>query len=127
MLIVDGDIELVHMMERCFREQGYEVRSTTQGNLVVEMCLEFLPHVIVLADVLPDVNSEFVWYQLRTTVGTKHIPIVFAITREGSFTIPYWPDETVNGNGRGNVYIFWLILFVVIIVVIVLLLISFLM
>lgn len=81
-LVVEDDTDISHMLRIYFGGQGYEVQVAGRGNDALALTRRQLPNLIVLDINLPDMNGYDVCRQLRTTMRTSHIPIIF-LTQKG--------------------------------------------
>ena len=82
MLIVEDDLDISNMLRIYFQSQGYEVTVSQRGEDAMKMCRQQLPHIIVLDIMLPDMDGYDVCRQLRSTLRTSHIPIIFLTQKD---------------------------------------------
>jgi DNA-binding response OmpR family regulator len=76
-LIVEDDMDTSDMLCAYFEGQGYEVMAAAWGNDALQLCREVVPDLILQDIRLPDINGYEVVKQLRRTVRTQQIPIIF--------------------------------------------------
>ncbi|MEK6222741.1 MAG: response regulator [Chloroflexota bacterium] len=76
-LVVEDDFDISNMLELYFGGQGYEVDVASRGEDALEKTKTWLPHLIVLDIMLPDMDGYEVCRRLRTSTRTGHIPIIF--------------------------------------------------
>ena len=81
-LVVEDDVDISNMLRIYFTSQGYEVVVAGRGGEALERCRQQLPNVIVLDIMLPDIDGYEVCTQLRTSLRTSHIPIIFLTQRD---------------------------------------------
>ncbi len=81
-LVVEDDADISNMLRIYFTSLGYEVLVAARGGEVLERCKHQLPHVIVLDIMLPDIDGYAVCKQLRTSLRTSHIPIIFLTQKD---------------------------------------------
>jgi diguanylate cyclase (GGDEF)-like protein len=82
MMIVEDDSDISNMLRIYFQSQGYDVSVAQRGEDALDMCRQQLPHIIVLDIMLPDMDGYDVCRNLRSTLRTKHIPIIFLTQKD---------------------------------------------
>jgi len=82
LMIVEDDPDISNMLRIYFQTQGYEVAVAQRGEDALEMCRQKLPHIIVLDIMLPDMDGYDVCRNLRGSLRTSHIPIVFLTQKD---------------------------------------------
>jgi len=74
-LIVDDEksnlVVLINILN-----QEYTIHMTKSGGSVLEMASEFLPDIILLDIIMPDMNGFDVLAALKASEKTKHIPVI---------------------------------------------------
>ncbi len=81
-LIVEDDFDISNMLRIFFSGQNYNVEVAARGNDALNMCRKQLPDLIVLDIMLPDIDGYEVCRQLRTSIRTSHIPIIFLTQKD---------------------------------------------
>lgn len=81
-LIVEDDQDLANLLNIYFSGQGYQVTIADDGSKALDLARQSLPHLIVLDIVLPDMDGYRVCRQMRSSIRTSHIPILF-LTQKG--------------------------------------------
>jgi PleD family two-component response regulator len=81
-LVVEDDFDISNMLRIYFSGQGYEVQVAPRGGDALTMTRKQLPELIVLDIMLPDMNGYDVCRELRTTMRTSHIPIIFLTQKD---------------------------------------------
>ncbi len=76
-LIVEDDLDTSDMLRAYFEGQGYEVITAAWGNDALQLCQETVPDLIIQDIRLPDINGYEVTRQLRRSVRTQQIPVIF--------------------------------------------------
>lgn len=76
-LIVDDDSELLKVLEKRLQQEGYKVASAIRGREAVKKAKYYLPHVIVMDIVLPDIDGAEAAKLLQEDIETVGIPIIF--------------------------------------------------
>jgi len=82
MLIVEDDPDISNMLRIYFQSQGYDVTVAQRGEDALDMCRQQLPHIIVLDIMLPDMDGYDVCRNLRGSLRTSHIPIIFLTQKD---------------------------------------------
>lgn len=82
LMIVEDDSDISNMLRIYFQSQGYDVAVAQRGEDALEMCRQQLPHIIVLDIMLPDMDGYDVCRNLRGTLRTSHIPIIFLTQKD---------------------------------------------
>ncbi|OQY18972.1 MAG: response regulator [Chloroflexi bacterium] len=82
MLIVEDDPDISNMLRIYFQSQSYEASVAQRGEDALEMCRQQLPHIIVLDIMLPDMDGYDVCRELRGSLRTSHIPIIFLTQKD---------------------------------------------
>src|SRR5512143_2807566 len=82
LLIVEDDVDISNMLRIYFTAQGYDVDAALRGGDALEKTRQSMPHLIVLDIMLPDINGYEVCRQLRTTMRTSHIPVIFLTKKD---------------------------------------------
>ena len=75
-LIVEDDPDISKMLRIYFDAQGYETVIEKLSANVVEIALQNLPDVIILAMSLPDDEGDQLYGALQANPKTQHIPVV---------------------------------------------------
>jgi DNA-binding response OmpR family regulator len=81
-LVVEDDADISNMLRLYFTTQGYDVQVAARGSQALAMTRQQIPHLIVLDIMLPDMDGYSVCKELRTTIRTSHIPIIFLTQRD---------------------------------------------
>lgn len=81
-LVVHGDFNYSNMLKIYFSGQGYTVEVAPKGQDALDAIKHSLPNLIVLDINLPDMNGYDVCKELRTTIRTSHIPIIFLTQKD---------------------------------------------
>ncbi len=82
LMIVEDDTDISNMLRIYFQSQNYEVTVAQRGEDALEMCRQQLPHLIVLDIMLPDMDGYDVCRNLRGSLRTSHIPIIFLTQKD---------------------------------------------
>lgn len=81
-LIVDDEPDIRKILEMHLRLQGYQVKVATGGNEGLSFAREFVPDLIILDMMMPDMEGSQVCRILKRDDTTKSIPIIF-LTAQG--------------------------------------------
>lgn len=106
-LIIDDEIDILTLLEDVLMREGFRnIRTGKSGREAIALCREYMPDIIVLDIVLPDMDGFEVCYQVRRF---SHVPILFlsskndevdkilglAIGGDDYVTKPFSPREIV--------------------------------
>jgi len=81
-LVVEDDSDISTLLQIYFESEGYSVVTAERGEAALEACRHQLPNVIVLDIMLPDMDGYDVCRQLRNTLRTSHIPVIFLTQKD---------------------------------------------
>ncbi|MGD0260086.1 MAG: response regulator [Verrucomicrobiota bacterium] len=84
-LIVDDDPDMVELLRLGLTEAGYSTRTAITGKEALQKAKRFLPDLMVLDLLLPDMNGFSVCQQLRRNPPTAAIPILMITVLPGQF------------------------------------------
>jgi len=76
-LIVDDLLENLSLLSSLLDEQGYEVRSVTNGKMALRTVKKHLPDVILLDIMMPEMDGYQVCAALKKDEQTREIPVIF--------------------------------------------------
>ena len=76
-MIVDDDIDFVHLMSARLMANNYDVLAAFDGMSAVSIAQEKRPHLIILDIKLPGGGGFKVYEHLRTSLRTSRIPVLF--------------------------------------------------
>ena len=76
MMLVDDDPQLRHVVSMFFELEGYNVLQAKDGREAIAMLEEYVPDVILLDLMMPDVSGTEVCRHVRATKNLKEIPVV---------------------------------------------------
>ncbi|MFA5261067.1 MAG: response regulator [Candidatus Omnitrophota bacterium] len=77
-LIVDDDSEVLEILERKLKLEGFEVFTATSGQAAVDRTVKEQPDLILLDIVLPDIDGSEVVQRIRAhPFIEKNIPVLF--------------------------------------------------
>jgi two-component system OmpR family response regulator len=92
-LVVDDEENISFLVESALRLSGMETRSADSGRGALSVAGEFLPDLVVLDVMLPDLGGFDVLRRLRDTGFTK--PVIFLTARDST-------DDRVQGLTIGG-------------------------
>lgn len=76
-LIVDDEPEILKLLEMELLYEGYTVIKASRGQEAVYKAGLFIPDMIVMDILMPDMNGGQVLHQLKTNPKTRHIVVIF--------------------------------------------------
>jgi PleD family two-component response regulator len=81
-LVVEDDADISNLLRIYFKGEGYKVSVAQRGEDALDSCRHRLPDVIVLDIMLPDMDGYDVCRELRNSLRTSHIPIIFLTQKD---------------------------------------------
>jgi len=75
-LVVDDDETLGHYLSQVFEGNGFRVRVAVNGEDAVEQARDFMPSLITMDLMMPDMDGRTAIKCLRNNPFTRHIPIL---------------------------------------------------
>jgi diguanylate cyclase (GGDEF)-like protein len=82
LLVVEDDIDIGNMLKIYFSGLDFDVDVAMRGSEALEKTKQVLPHLIVLDIMLPDIDGYEVCRNLRTSMRTSHIPVIFLTQKD---------------------------------------------
>ena len=82
LLVVEDDIDIGNMLKIYFSSLDFDVDVAIRGSDALEKTKQVLPHLIVLDIMLPDIDGYEVCRNLRTSMRTSHIPVIFLTQKD---------------------------------------------
>src|SRR5512140_3140820 len=82
LLVVEDDIDIGNMLKIYFGGMDFDVDVAMRGSDALERTKQVLPHLIVLDIMLPDIDGYEVCRNLRTSMRTSHIPVIFLTQKD---------------------------------------------
>ncbi|OQY45622.1 MAG: hypothetical protein B6242_09920 [Anaerolineaceae bacterium 4572_78] len=76
-LIVDDIPENIRLLASTLKKQGYKVRKAINGSMALTGVQAFLPDLILLDIMMPDMDGYQVCEKLKADEQTRNIPIIF--------------------------------------------------
>ncbi len=80
-LIVEDNIDLIHVLGLALELQGYEIIRTTDGKQALDMAASQLPDLVLLDITLPDMDGLEIARQIRQNPKINSIPILASTGR----------------------------------------------
>ena len=81
-LLVDDEIDILEFLSYNLKNEGYEVRVAKDGQEGVNIAKEFLPDLILLDMMMPEMDGVETCEKIRSLDSTKEIAIAF-LTAQG--------------------------------------------
>lgn len=82
LLVVEDDVDIANMLRIYFSGMNFDVDVAHRGYDALERTKHVLPHLIVLDIMLPDIDGYEVCRNLRTSMRTSHIPVIFLTQKD---------------------------------------------
>jgi CheY-like chemotaxis protein len=97
-LVVDDDAALAHMVKFNLESTGqYEVRVVTESPLALSTAREFLPDLIILDYIMPQMDGGDISHRLQKEPALKHIPVIMVTALASNREMR--ADGTAERNG----------------------------
>jgi two-component system, OmpR family, phosphate regulon response regulator PhoB len=94
LLLVEDDPALLELLEYRFRNEGYEVRATSDGDEALMYASEEAPDLVILDWMIEGTSGIEVCRRLRRDKSTAHVPIIMLTAREAE-------DDRIRGLDTG--------------------------
>ena len=94
LLLVEDDPALSELLEYRFRNEGYSVRTTGDGDDALVLASEDVPDLIILDWMIEGTSGIEVCRRLRRDKATAHVPIIMLTAREAE-------DDRIRGLDTG--------------------------
>lgn len=85
--IVEDDQAIAQMYRLKFEAEGYDVNTAENGKLGLELVEKFVPDIILLDLMMPEMNGDEMLAKMRGTTWGKNIKVVI-LTNMGEQEIP---------------------------------------
>jgi diguanylate cyclase (GGDEF)-like protein len=82
-LVVDDSVMVLRLLQVILTEQNYRVVTADSGKEGLALALEYLPDLILLDAVMPDLNGFEVCSRLKAAPSTREIPVLFVTALRG--------------------------------------------
>ncbi|GAC1331915.1 MAG: hypothetical protein NVSMB17_10400 [Candidatus Dormibacteria bacterium] len=92
LMLVDDDPQLRRVVSMFFELEGYNVLQADDGRKAIEMLTEYVPDVILLDLMMPEVTGLEVCQHVRGSKRLKEIPVVI-------FTAAEMKEEELQAAG----------------------------
>ncbi len=94
LLLVEDDPALLELLEYRFRNEGYDVRATPDGDEALILASEDVPDLVILDWMVEGTSGIEVCRRLRRDKTTAHVPIIMLTAREAE-------DDRIRGLDTG--------------------------
>ena len=94
LLLVEDDPALLELLDYRFRNEGYEVRATPDGDEALMLASEETPDLVILDWMIEGTSGIEVCRRLRRDKATSHVPIIMLTAREAE-------DDRIRGLDTG--------------------------
>jgi len=94
LILVEDDPALAELLEFRFKNEGYDVRATPDGDEALLLAAEDVPDLIILDWMIEGTSGIEVCRRLRRNKDTSHVPIIMLTAREDE-------DDRVRGLETG--------------------------
>ena len=80
-LVVDDEPDVVELVSYHLKNAGYKVQGVTNPNVSIGTARTFLPDLVILDIMMPDLNGTQICRILRSDPELKTVPIIFLTAR----------------------------------------------
>jgi len=80
-LVVDDDQDILEMLSYNLNKEGYEVRSTDNGRSALEIAQDFIPDLIILDVMMPEMDGIETCVEIRQLPALKDTLVAFLTAR----------------------------------------------
>ena len=94
LLLVEDDPALSELLEYRFSNEGYDVRTTADGDYALLLASEDVPDLVILDWMIEGTSGIEVCRRLRRDKATAHVPIIMLTAREAE-------DDRIRGLETG--------------------------
>jgi len=94
LLLVEDDPALLELLEYRFKNEGYNVRATPDGDEALMLAAEDTPDLVILDWMIEGTSGIEVCRRLRRDKSTAHVPIIMLTAREAE-------DDRIRGLDTG--------------------------
>jgi two-component system alkaline phosphatase synthesis response regulator PhoP len=107
-LIVDDEEDIVEFLQYNLEKEGYLIETALNGKEAIEKASTFLPHLIVLDIMMPEIDGIEVCGRLRSDERFNETVIAFLTAKSESFTqitaLEMGGDDFINKPIKLNVF-----------------------
>jgi len=94
LLLVEDDPSLAELLQFRFENEGYDVRSTPDGDEALVLAAEDVPDLVILDWMIEGTSGIEVCRRMRRNSATAHVPIIMLTAREAE-------DDRIRGLDTG--------------------------
>lgn len=85
-LVVDDDADIVELLEYNLTKEGYSVQTASTGKKAIEVAMTFIPDLILLDIMMPQLDGIETARYLRQNVDLKNTYILFLTARSEEYS-----------------------------------------
>lgn len=85
-LVVDDDADLVELLEYNLQKEGYDVRTATDGRKALEIAKTYLPELVLLDIMMPQLDGIETGRQLRDIPELRQTYILYLTARSEEYS-----------------------------------------
>lgn len=76
-LIVEDEKNIILSLKMYLQKEGFDIKVALNGIDALKLAQEYIPDLILLDIVIPNMNGYLVCEALKEDMDTKHIPVIF--------------------------------------------------
>ncbi len=85
-LLVDDEVDILEFICYNLKKEGYQVKTATNGKESIKIAKEFLPHLIILDVMMPEMDGIETCTELRNTKSLSETIIAFLTARSEDYS-----------------------------------------
>lgn len=80
-LLVDDEQDILEILSYNLRREGYQIATASNGKDAVKKALDFLPHLVILDVMMPDLDGIETLKEVRANESLQHTLVCFLTAR----------------------------------------------
>ncbi|NTV63242.1 MAG: response regulator [Oscillochloris sp.] len=92
-LIADDDPAICHVLSILLHSHGFRVECVTDGNALIRTAQRFMPNLLLIDVMMPDMDGYEALRQMRNDTRTAHIPAIMLTARSEPKDLVYGLDS----------------------------------
>ena len=91
-LLADDEPDILFTVKKRLQKNGFEVETAENGTQALEKVKVFLPDIVILDVMMPEINGYDVCRTLRSQPETQHLPVIMLTAKAQKFD-KFWGEE----------------------------------
>jgi two-component system alkaline phosphatase synthesis response regulator PhoP len=85
-LLIDDEPDILDLLRYNLEIEGYEIQTASNGRLGIEQAISFMPELIILDIMMPEMDGIETCRQIRSIPSLKDVYIVFLTARSEEYS-----------------------------------------